>query len=396
QTAVRLGDLGELLAGEGVDGEDQAGDLLGEPAEVDGDHLVVPGALAGEIVAGVLDRAVQDLQLAEVAAVVVVALRTVGDDRGVQVDVLAAVRRLPAETHPDLGEQRAAALHQGDRLVLLEADPALVQVDLARAGGRGGRGRGSGGRGRGLRGGHRRRGRCRRRLDGGGRRGDGLGGGGGLLDGDAEVGGDAGQPVGVALADGAGLPGAVAQVDLDDHQGGLVAQARRGEGGQDRLVVGAPEGGRRVDALEGLARGVGAGRDDDLLDAGREGGGVDGDRVGGGAAARAVGHAGARGRVGGDEVVVGAHLAVGGEQQARYVEPYRCGDVHRHAGGGEGDVRAGGHSCHARSTSGTVLPFPYPWPEWSSRFPAGVSGGCGGGCGRCVRCRACSSRSSGP
>src|SRR5690606_39806172 len=121
-----------------------------EPAEVDGDHLVVPGALAGEIVAGVLDRAVQDLQLAEVAAVDVVALRTVGDDRGVQVDVLAAVRRLPAEAHPDLGEQRAAALHQGDRLVLLEAGPARVHVDLARAGGRGGPGQGSAGRGRGA------------------------------------------------------------------------------------------------------------------------------------------------------------------------------------------------------------------------------------------------------
>src|SRR5690606_6561177 len=151
QTAVRLGDLGELLAGEGVDGEDQAGDLLGEPAEVDGDHLVVPGALAGEIVAGVLDRAVQDLQLAEVAAVDVVALRTVGDDRGVQVDVLAARRRLPPGAHRDWGERRRAAFHRGAGLVFLEAARAFVRLDLARAGGRGGGGGGRGGGGGGLR-----------------------------------------------------------------------------------------------------------------------------------------------------------------------------------------------------------------------------------------------------
>jgi len=48
-----------------------------------------------------------------------------------------------------------------------------------------------------------------------------------------EVGRDPGQAVGVSLTDGAGLPGAVAQVDLDDDQRRLRAQPRGSEGGED-------------------------------------------------------------------------------------------------------------------------------------------------------------------
>src|SRR5690606_26404879 len=137
------------------------------------------------------------------------------------------------------------------------------------------------------------------RLDG---RGHGLGGGGRrlrrggrFLDRDTEVGGDTGEAVGVALADGAGLPGSVAQIDLDHHQRRLGGEGRGRERRQDGAAVRVAEGGRRLDALEGLPRGVRARGDDDLLDARGHGGGVDRDRVGGGAAARAVGHTGAGG-----------------------------------------------------------------------------------------------------
>ena len=51
--------------------------------------LVVAAALAGEVVAGVLHDAVEDGQLAEVAGVDLLAVGVVGDDGGVQVDLLA-------------------------------------------------------------------------------------------------------------------------------------------------------------------------------------------------------------------------------------------------------------------------------------------------------------------
>lgn len=358
---------------------------------MDGDGLVVAGAVAGEVVAGVLDGAVENGELAEEAVVDLLAVGAVGDDGGVQVDGLAAERGLPAQAHPDRTEQRVAALDQRDRLVLPQADPALVQIDLPGGGrrrsGRGHRGsdarrRGQRGRGAGRRfplPGGRRHGSALRRGGGrGGRRGrcrQGRGGRGRrcgcrrFLDADAEVGGDTGEPVGVPLADGADLPGAVAAVDLDDDQRGLRAEPGRGEGGEDGAAVRVAHGAGRLRTGEGGAGGVRARGDDDLLDVRGDRRGVDGDGVAATGCPGTVGHPGAAaGLVVEDEVGVGAHLACGGEQQARDVQPHGGGDVHRHPSGAEREIRARSHCGHASSNERLAFAVPLPAPSGGGRF----------------------------
>src|SRR5690606_40211767 len=53
----------------------------------------------------------------------------------------------------------------------------------------------------------------------------------GLVDGDAEIGGEPGQSGVVALADGAELPGALAAVELAEHERGLGCRAGAVEAG---------------------------------------------------------------------------------------------------------------------------------------------------------------------
>ena len=92
-------------------------DLGRDPAEIDLDRLVVAFALAGSVVAGMLDRPVGRFELVVEDEIVIAAdLPRFGEqeDTGVEVEILAVGRaRVPAEADEDLGETG---------LLLVEAD----------------------------------------------------------------------------------------------------------------------------------------------------------------------------------------------------------------------------------------------------------------------------------
>ncbi len=127
---VRVADLAEvLLAGVRVvhrHREDDLGDVRGDRGQVDLDLLVVALALAGEVVAGVLDGTVGRLQVVEVDEVPVTAddlVVLVEEQRaGVEVEVRAGGgTHVPSEADRDgreagglLGETDVAALAEGN------------------------------------------------------------------------------------------------------------------------------------------------------------------------------------------------------------------------------------------------------------------------------------------
>ena len=125
-----VADLTEVLAPVlGVvdgDGEDDLVDLGRDPRQVDLDLLVVAVAFAGEVVTGVLDRAVAALLVVEEDEAAVAAddlvVRVHHDGGGVDVEVGAGRRAdVPAETDGHGGEA-GGLLVQRDVATLAEAD----------------------------------------------------------------------------------------------------------------------------------------------------------------------------------------------------------------------------------------------------------------------------------
>jgi hypothetical protein len=143
-----------------------------------------------------------------------------------------------------------------------------------------------------------------------------------LVHGDAEVGRQAFESAVVALADGPELPGALAAVELAEHEGGLDRRARAVEAGDHGVLSGVPDLDVQVgDLAERPA--VGGGGEDDAVDGGLHAREVDEQGVGQPSAGVALAlvadrAGGVRGLVVEHEVAVGADLPVD-QQQGRGV-----------------------------------------------------------------------------
>jgi hypothetical protein len=262
----------------------------------------------------VLDRAAEGALGHEPHGVDLAALRVDDDHRRVEVDVAAALGRIPAEAHRDPPQRGRAGLDQRDRLPLGQRDPALVEVDL--------------------------RGRRRRGGGLGGRR---------LRDRDPEIGGDARQAARVALADRAHLPLPRAAVELDAQQSGLRAEPVGHELGERLPRHGDvhPEAAERAERRGPAA--VEARGDDHALDRRVDLPRLDVD------ARRVVAHPRREGLVVEDEVRVAAHLALGRHQQRRDVDGRSRRDADRDRTGRKWGIRTLGEVLHALDPAGVPV-----------------------------------------
>lgn len=160
----------------------------------------------------------------------------------------------------------------------------------------------------------------------------------------AERGGDSGQPVVVALADGADLPAVAAPVDLHAHHGGLGAQPAHGESQCAR--IGSDGRRQRADTGEGgRTAAVQARGHDHLVHIAGQRAGLDIHHIARAAPVH-IGDSGRDGLIEEDEVGIRAHAPVGPQQQRRDIHRRRAGDRHRQSLRGRRPILAPGKRTH--------------------------------------------------
>ncbi len=120
--------VAELVAGKRIDHEDQVRRPLRHAAQINLDHLVVALTLAGQVVAGVLDRLIAAAQAHKKYRFQVLELIVEQQTPGVEIDAPAA-GRVPPQAHADAAEfGRAVFFAQRDPFAFFQAQ-GLGQAD---------------------------------------------------------------------------------------------------------------------------------------------------------------------------------------------------------------------------------------------------------------------------